>query len=676
MGKPAHSARNALLSYEDVMEVEDISRCTLYRRIKRGEYETYRTGETLPNGRPEKKIPACCLKTDPPEPRGEEPEAAEELPAEAEDTPLPDHIPTLENGMPDTEAMKVMGMDGHVREFHKRSVAVARVEKYLRETGAQTRGEARGMVATEADVSRRTVRRWEKRKEKWGWRGLMPNWGRGRRTYRKIPLELQNHIIDGWCWQGVRSKRQIYRDIVEPYFEERGEEPPHPRTVERFIEREVPDVVTDVAREGKRAYQEKHEPRVERELPRTANEWWSSDNRQADTMVRVADGKGQGWPAGVKNEPCPCGSGEKRKDCCSVRRPWWCMTVDVASAAIVGLKVVLQPDATDICEMLQDAVLRCGVPEHWQRDNGMDYQANRLGEAGPPREGGDGWQAWNWKQLGVTVHDTIPYSSWSKYPESAFSAFKKRIENRLPGWTGNSPDNRPEKLESELEDGELLTLEAYRECVEMAWTEWNTERPVGDRERPPAEYWEDIEPEVPAPSALAFLFQRRGERKVRKGRVRIDGQSYSSRELALYSGQTLHVRWVGKEPGNVMAWAPDSEEWIWVPRLEKGSYGEFGEAHERVKEIGRAQRQYIREFAEKVKGTCPKERMDPFGAHAAVRDEQRKRRAQAEARDRALEELEEERRKQLDATEDDTEQKETNELPDDIYREYAKEMAS
>ena len=671
--------REKLMTYEEVAELEGVSRRTVYNRVKRGDYRAVETGRILENGRPEKRIPASCLESD--DGQDDQPclpdRRQEDCPSETKSAPsdLPDHIPTLPSGAPDVEGMKECGLGEQVDEYERRMRAVSRVESILERPDPPTKTEARQQVGTEFEVSARTIRRWQSLYEDYGWTGLMPRWGR-EKGYRSLPEEIQKRVLDAYTWQGKKSATQIYRDVVKPSCDELGVDTPHPRTVRRFLKEEVPPLVEDMSREGKEFYEKHHKPRVQRELPTRANQWWSSDNRRADTFVRVADGKGRGWPSSVQNDTCPCGSGRKRKNCCSVRRPWWCLTADIASGAIVGLRVTLRPDSSDICQMLKDAVQRFGLPEHWQRDNGLDYQARRLGEDGPPTEsGGKGEQSplqkarsASWKALGVTVHSCLPYHSWSKYAESIFAAFAKRIENRFPGWCGNRPDNRPEKLEKELERGEILTLKSYCRHLAQAWGQFNTNRPIGDRNKPPMEFWGDIEPDYPSEEALAFLLQRRGEQKVRSGYIEVDGERYSSSELAVHSGLKVRCRWVGKKPDEVLVWTP-REEWLVVGRAKKGRYGEFGEANEQAKRAARAQRAFVCEFAEEVKGTCPRELVDPYGAHAEVQKEQEERRQHEREAAQSLPEVTRREAERIGDAEKDTGEDERSEWrPSTAYR--------
>jgi len=666
------------LSYDEAADLLGVTRRRIQALVKTGELPRFCIGERARNGRPIHKIPLDAVQArrqpepivrtndaDPGGPHRAQSPCSPPLSNHAEsldsttsatsaarpqvrpdqspgqlalfdagplDRPahLPEHIPITPDGLPDLPALRRMGLDTHVREYERRFRAVSRLRSLLAEAEYGQVQAARERVAEEYDVSRRTMRKWQAAVEAYGWAGLMPAWHCHRGESRVIPDELQRQILDAYAYQGRYSVAQIYERVVEPYCRAHRIEQPHPTTIRRFIERAVPPQVKVMAREGTRAWQEQHEAKVVRDLEAAgANGWWASDHRLADTMVLVSDGRGAGWPSKVRNALCPCGSGELRKHCCSVRRLWWTVTVDVASGAFVGWRFSTQPTAATVCHMLRQAILDWGLPAHWMRDNGKEFTAGRLDgptldmsqmqSAGrapalmpPDVEGSTVWE-----QLGVLVVTTLPYSSWSKYIESLFGAFARRYENLLPGWTANRTTRKPEKLRDELVRGGLLTADEYVDRLGAMIREWNQGHPVGSRRLPPAAYYKDVLPRRPDPQTLAFLLQDLRQVKIRQGRILLDGHFYISDELAIYSGLRVDVLWDPGEPQTILVY-PGDGRCISVAEVDKALYGEWGEANHVVGAARKAQRRFIREWAAGVKGACPVDGKDPFGAHRAV----------------------------------------------------------
>ena len=441
-----------------------------------------------------------------------------------------------------------------------------------------------------------------------------------------------------------------------PYCAERGIGVPHVSTVRRFLRSAVPPVVETVARQGRRAYQEQHEVRVRRDPEEVGvNNWWSSDHRILDHLVMVPDGKGLGWPSSARRLLCTCGSGQERRHCCSVRRVWATVTMDRASAAVVSWRLSLQPNRATVAHSLRQAIMRFGLPKVWVRDNGKEFTANLIGGspvryAGPQRAPallpGDVERSTLWGQLGVRIVTTIPYSSWSKIIESFFSAFSRRYDAFLPGYVGRDTKRRPEKLKKEISAGRLLTAEGFGTAIERQVAEWNGLHQVGKRSQPPLAYYKEYRGFAPAPETLAFLCQEQGRRVVTGGALEIGGHRYVSDALALLSRQTVTVRTDPGDPSAIYVY-PARGACLAVPECPDAINGEFGEANLIAKRASRAQRDFVREWALAIKGACPPERMDPYGAHRMV--EARLGRVQAAAREQARAVEAGQKRKQLQA---------------------------
>lgn len=552
-------------------------------------------------------------------------------------------IPMTREGMVDLVALREGGDGWRADAYERRFRAVSTVRGRLASAAHGERSAAWQRTAAELGCSASALRTWERGLRDHGPVGLVPTRGLSRKGgHPGIDPELGRQILDAYAHGTRYSVRQIADRIVRPWCEEHGTNVPHIRTLQRFLAdpRVLPPLVNDFARLGPRLYREKHVPRVRRVLTPDAVEvgaWFCSDHRKADCLVLVADGEGRGWPR-YGRLPCPCGSGEQRRHCCSAKRPWWTTTVDIATGAIVGFRVSTQPDAAVVCGSLRDAILDFGLPRYWLRDHGRDFCARRL--AGPtlnlrepPAEDVEGAVRWPaampahvedstlWEALGVRVVTTIPYSAWSKPIESIFGAFAARYENALPGWCGRSTDERPEKLDGEKRRGELLTIGEYAEGMARAIADWNTLRPIGERDKPPLDYFTSpdyVRREV-SDAALAFLLQDRKELSVRGGLVRLGGRAYLSEELSWLSGSRVQVRYDPGRPDVVWVY-PGDGRCLAVRELPPAKYGEWGEANLRTKQAAKAQRRGLRNWAVAIKGCCPGDSMDFLGAHAVVRE--------------------------------------------------------
>jgi hypothetical protein len=548
---------------------------------------------------------------------------------------LPGQIPITRDGLPDLAALRDAGREVEAAEYDLRCRAVARLRRVKSESKYGDHRDVDYRVGAEFRVSARTLRRWATAFSRWGWAGLLRAYGRSAGAERAIPKELGRRILDAYAYQGCLNAMQIYTDIVVPWFAQDGRQLPHPATVRAYIKRHVPPMVKTISRDGSRAWTVEHEAKVARDLDSAGvNGWWASDHRRADTFVLVADGLGQGWPGPQRGLPCTCGSGVPRRECCSVRRLWWTMTVDIASATIIGLRCTTQPTAATVAHQLHQAILEVGLPGHWVRDNGKEFVARRLG--GRPGRLTDlgsedldrqcrapaampelAEETCLWQQLGVELVTCLPYHPWSKYCETIFSAFARRFENRIPGDCRRSADSRPEKLQQEIADGALLTADQYITVLRDWMADWNSGRPIGERRQPPIAYYKEYRGRIPDGQTLCFLLQDVRHVRVRTGAIKLDDHIYMSADLARFSGCNVTVRWDPGDPGTAYVYPPQGS-CIAVAECPKARYGEWGEANVRAAEARKAQRAAIREWAVGKKGSCPRELLDKWGAHRAV----------------------------------------------------------
>ncbi len=646
-----------LMTYEQVENLMGIS-ARQRRRLQR-RWVVRPTGERLANGRPEQGIllsslPAAAQRRwrgeDEPQqalvPRADqEPEAA----SGADEAPLPGligpvrDIPRIASGWPNLAWLRVQGFGEEADKFEQRIEAVVEVRQARGLPHGKT-GPAMDRLARRYGVSRSTLYAWENAERRGHYMGLLDTSRlRQRGQTRAIPPELQRDILDLWSYQGRYTVAQIMRQSVQPWCRDRDVVPPSRSTVRRFLKERVLPQIRVIARDGVRAWETRHAPRVYRRVSDLQPGLvWSSDHRRGDNFAVVPDGKGAGWPSATQNSPCPCGTPFRRRECCSLRRPWWSATVDIGSGAIVGLRVSLQPNSAVVADMLEDALISWGPPDLWQRDNGREFTANRF--SGATHDYGGGAEADTdvkgdedaighgrlWAELGVEVTNCLPYASWSKYAETIFSAFSQ-FENTLPGWVGRDTAGRPEKLDGEIDRGDILTLEDYIRVLGEQIEEWNAAHTVGNRDAPPRELYARADrPSVDA-AKVGYLLQKRGKYRVKGDTVKVDGVRYSNVELARWSGCRLPVRWRGRAAERVYVYPPDADPpCIAAGRQEAARYGVWTDANREAAGARKVQREMIRGFAAAVKGTASIEAKDPTGAHRRAR----KHRLEAEARRR------------------------------------------
>ena len=646
-----------VLSYDEAARLAGKDRRTVRRWVADGLVDKEPTGKLLPNGHRQMGVPRESLErylgqcaAIPPGP------ARPEAPAPAGTQPvsfalpsgaprqlelirqkLPAHIPITRDGLPDTAAMRSMGLERQADEWDRDMQIVSEFQQALADAPHGRKRAAARRVASRHGVSVRSLYRKSRLLREGGPSALVKAWGETR-GFSGYPRLLQKRIIEAFLATRM-SKTQVHRQVVVPWYAQDGKACPHRTTTFHFIREHVKPLAETFFRDGRRAYEANAKPKVIRDLP-PVGEVWCADHRLWDVQVIVADGRGAGWGKyGTKS--CPCGSGRLRRDCCSVARPWVTMIADVGSAAWVGWRIGRTPNAAGICHALRSALLGYGVPRKWYRDNGRDFCARRLGgepeRLRNPRRKDVGYRT-RWPaamperveasgifvHLGVKLLTALPFNPWSKPVESYFRAFGQQWEELVPGYCGRNTDNKPEELDPLIGKGLLMTWDEFPRIFAEQAAAWNRTHVCGEREKPPLALYKDARASgeiTPPPSAdtLSFLIQdaRQGVKVTTKGLV-LGGRAYMSEALALYIGQKMpEVRWDPEEPKWAFVTTPDDRT-LAVPPAGKAGWDGFDGVNERRKREARAQRQYLSDLKDSVFGSCSLAQLDPTGAYRMV----------------------------------------------------------
>lgn len=241
----------------------------------------------------------------------------------------------------------------------------------------------------------------------------------------------------------------------------------------------------DFQRLGPEYWQTFYSHKTVREKPETVNSVHFGDHHLADLMVIIGKDKTDGSPI--------------------LARPWLTVMTDAASDAIVGSVVTLRPNSMTIAECFCRAAAFTidspfyGLPEVFYVDRGRDYRALWIQGNNPDlKERLDSDAYLNrafcdnplLPALNVTIRTALPRTGRSKNIERVFGTITRTWFKPLPGWTGNSPQNRPFDFEKEkkrlLAKGGLMTLEQFaRYWFEVIVPGYNSSR--FDQEKSPLE---------------------------------------------------------------------------------------------------------------------------------------------------------------------------------------------
>jgi len=290
-----------------------------------------------------------------------------------------------------------------------------------------------------------------------------------------------------------------------------------------------PEPMRVLAKEGKRSYERKCSPSLRR-APVHPMEWWVSDHRQFDVMVRNTI-----FPELKPDEPF---------------RVWFTAVLDWGSRKIVGWCFAPSPSSRTINSALRVAVLQHAFPKNFYWDNGKDYTAVRRDlEAVTLSEearavlvrGG----------AGVQVTTALPYHPRSKPIEAHFTHWAKRFDVLFPTYLGNRPENRPEMaglaealhqkyLKGQRGSSPLPTDAEFILAAMQAIEDYNNKPHRSLQGRTPNQVMEEQRPERHRkgmdPRLLDILFCEKTKRIVQAGGcVQLDNMRYEPTEQSLYA---------------------------------------------------------------------------------------------------------------------------------------------
>lgn len=248
------------------------------------------------------------------------------------------------------------------------------------------------------------------------------------------------------------GKINQYPPCTDP--DKRGVKVPACRQTLGRILSAIPADEQGLARRGKKYFKDTYMLMGIREKPEVVNEVWFGDHHQFDCFVLDETGK----PV----------------------RPWLTAWYDGASGCLVGWLLCKKPNSHTIIAAFNNAVTHTlhspfhGLPGMVYVDNGKDYRG-KLFETGQIKDldlgrlnsSIDTCSVLQLFRIGVT--HALPYQGWSKPVERFFGTLENIWIREVPGWCGDSPEERPEdfsrQLRLQLERGQLWTMDQLYEYL-------------------------------------------------------------------------------------------------------------------------------------------------------------------------------------------------------------------
>ncbi len=306
-----------------------------------------------------------------------------------------------------------------------------------------------------------------------------------------------------------------------------GPQAPPYSTLARWIATAIEDnpAYATYARQGSKAYRDRHEAYVQRLAPEHCNEIWVGDHHQIDVLVVAPDD--------------------------TIQRPWLTGWMDWCSRALVGYDLNFGPNSMSIARAMRDGIIKkeglpwCGRPDHVLMDNGRDYRSKHLnGETHLVyHQSEETIGAGFFGEIGTKVHFCQPYHGQSKVIERGFRTVYSFVLNLLPGYIGNKPSNRPETASIQVaqtqkwikagkpedERPPLLMWYEFSAIFELAMEHYHNHKHRGLKGLTPSQAWmRNARPAVmPHETLLDLLCFPKVNRIIQKGgRITVHGNAY------------------------------------------------------------------------------------------------------------------------------------------------------
>lgn len=271
----------------------------------------------------------------------------------------------------------------------------------------------------------------------------------------------------------------------------------------------IPRDEVTLARRGLKALKDDHMPMGIRAKPEMVNEVWFGDHHQFDCFVLDEEGK----PV----------------------RPWLTAWYDGAAGCLVGWVLCKKPNTQTIISAFNNAALHTrhspfhGIPSMVYVDNGKDYRG-KLFETGFLTDVSLGRLNSSidtcsvLQLLNIDVTHALAYQGWSKPVERFFGTIENLYIREVPGWCGDSPEERPEDLSRQIrlmtERGQLWTMDQLFEYLrDTVFPAYHNRPHEGYGGRTPLELYESLpraREDEPSAELLGVLKNGKATRKIRQ----------------------------------------------------------------------------------------------------------------------------------------------------------------
>jgi putative transposase len=398
--------------------------------------------------------------------------------------------------------------------------------------------EADAWSAKQDGSSISTIQRRKNRFKKEGRRGLLRVVRRDKHSSHFFDAHREAAYLAAYIFLECRqSCRAAYEAIVRnaAMIEVPSEELPSYETVRAWL-RSIPPSLTVYAREGRKAYQDKMSPFLQRQFTDVyANDVWIGDVAILDMEAQndVFENVEYGAPLRIRLDA----------------------NIDYRSRLVVGYSFCWEGSSRSVAATMMRGIRKYGPPVYWYTDNGKPQKKAALG-AVPGCHVSQAPQNWRKAEIesieatgflaraGIAIQHCLPFHPQAKAIERWFRTVHERFDKCWPTYTSGNPFTRPDSTtalmlrhRSLVKHGRLAESDHPKVSTIIAafvgWAEEYNNTPhsgTGNDGSTPREVFDaNRNPQQrPAPDAatLALLMAEHERRQVRECAVTLNKRRY------------------------------------------------------------------------------------------------------------------------------------------------------
>lgn len=291
--------------------------------------------------------------------------------------------------------------------------------------------------------------------------------------------------------------------------------------------------------------------------------------------------------------------------------------LDWKSTALVGYEIMMSENTQCIASALRNAILNLGlIPKVVYQDNGKAFKSKYFQHTDFNEEGFNGVYA----NLGIHSVFAKPYNARAKVIERFFLEFQEEFEKLMPCYIGTSIENRPawmnrnEKLHLQIHQnqtgGKIPTVQEVIKYINC-WLEFHNQKPCpNDRSRSIQDVLNSVQRQDINKSALDYLMMKTEGRTINKHGITFLNMHYRS-EAILGLRDKIYIRYSLFDLSKVYVYSAKGEFLCVAHRVQPvhpmarilGTVEDMEEYNQQYKK----QQQIKNRLVKKVKAMFPKE---------------------------------------------------------------------